>query len=112
MAFLIPIIVFYTLGFLSLGAGLVACVGAFRSRCPRRWILVTGITTIIMGLWMNFYYQAVIWSPLGFWESFSSLEGAIWVIVLGLAPMILGMTSLIRWFLLRKKSSYSHFCQK
>ena len=91
LAFFIPLFIFYTLLLFSLCASIVACVGAFRSRRRHRWILVTGLLALLVGGGLNYYYQTVIWS---------AAEGALWFTILGLAPIPLGIVSLIRWFLL------------
>lgn len=103
---ILPLFLFYGIAILGFGLGVVACVGAFRSRYRRRWVLGAGITAIVMGLGMNISYQNVIWSPLSYWASFKTLGQMVWqlswVVALGLAPIILGAISLIRWFRLRK----------
>lgn len=40
LAFFLPLFMFYALLMVSLGAGLVGCVGAFLSRRRRRWVLI------------------------------------------------------------------------
>ncbi len=91
MAFFLPLVIFYTLLLFSLGAGILACVGAFRSRRRHRWILVASLLAIFVGGWLNYRYQAVLWS---------ATSEALWFTLLGVAPVPLGIVSLVRWSLL------------
>lgn len=92
LAFFLPLFIFYALWAFSLGAGLLACAGAFLSRRRRRWVLVASLLAILAGVGLNIYYQSVLWS---------AAEGAPWFPLLGLAPIPLGAVGLGRWLLQR-----------
>lgn len=93
MAFLLPITVFYGLLLISLGVGLLGCIGAWRSRDRRSWIGVSNGLAVLLGSWFNVHYQVVLW---GTPPQFS------WFTGVGLAPIALGVMGLMRWFLLKK----------
>ena len=79
---------FYGLLLLSICAGLAACVRAFVGYRRDRWILVA----ILVGSWMNYHYNSVLWG---------TAKEAIWFTLLGLAPIAIGGVSLVRWFQLK-----------
>lgn len=93
MEFLLPLFTFYGLLLLSLCAGLLASVGAFTSRRRHRWIWVAGLSAVLVGSWVNYHYQAVLWG--------AAAQGASWFTIVGLAPIALGGVSLVRWSLLK-----------
>jgi hypothetical protein len=88
LAFFLPLFIFYALLAFSLGAGLLACAGAFLSRRRRRWVLVASLLAIVAGVGLNVRYQMVLWS---------AADGALWFTLLGLAPIPLGIVGLGRW---------------
>lgn len=92
LAFFLPLFLFYSLFMISLGAGLVACVGSWRRRRRHPWVLVASLLAILAGIGLNVYYQSILWS---------AAEGAWWFTMLGLAPIPLGLVGLERWFLLK-----------
>lgn len=92
LAFFLPLFTFYALLLVSLSAGLLSFVGAFTSRRQHRWILVAGLSAILIGGWLNYHYRAVLWG---------TTQNITWFTVVGLAPIALGTMSLIRWFLLK-----------
>ncbi|MBD2655528.1 hypothetical protein H6G45_19055 [Synechocystis sp. FACHB-383] len=89
LAFLVPIFTFYALLLISLAAGLAAFVGAFISRRRHRWVLVAGLSAVLLGSLVNYYYRGVLWGA------------ASWFTAVGLAPIALGSMGLVRWLLLK-----------
>jgi hypothetical protein len=89
LAFLVPIFTFYALLLISLAAGLASFLGAFISRRRHRWILVAGLSAVLVGSWVNYHYHGVLWGA----ES--------WFTAVGLAPIAFGGISLVRWLLLK-----------
>lgn len=92
LAFFLPLFIFYALVIGSLGAGLVACVGALLSRRRHRWIWVASLLAISAGVGLNVHYLSVLRS---------AAAGAPWFTLLALAPIPLGIIGLGRWFLLK-----------
>ena len=84
LAFFVPIFTFYALLPISLAAGLAGFVGAFISRYRRRWILVASLSSVLVGSWINYYYQAVLWGAVS------------WFTAVGLAPIAFGGIGLVR----------------
>ncbi len=90
LAFFVPIFTFYALLLISLCAGLLAFVGAFFSHQRHRWILIAGLSAVLIGSWVNYHYRAVLWG---------TIPDITWFTVVGLAPIALGAVSLVSWFL-------------
>ncbi|MGA1285036.1 MAG: hypothetical protein ACO34J_13390 [Prochlorothrix sp.] len=90
MAFVVPILTFYTLLLLALGLGLVACGGALLSRRRRRWVWVVGLLAIGVGAGINYHYYGIFWG---------TPPKATWFTGVGLSPIALGAVSLVRWWL-------------
>lgn len=88
IAFLVPIFTFYALLLISLTAGLAGLIGAFMSRCRRRWILGASLSAVLIGSVLNYYYHPVLWGA------------ASWFTAVGVAPIAFGGMGLIRWLLL------------
>jgi hypothetical protein len=88
LAFFVPIFTFYALLSVSVCAGLAGFVGAFMTRRRHRWVLITSLSAVLVGSWVNYHYHAVLWGA------------ASWFTAVGLAPIALGALSLVRWSLL------------
>lgn len=89
LAFLLPIFTFYALLLISLAAGLAAFVGALMTRRRHRWVLVAGLSAVLGGSLVNYYYHPVLWGA------------ASWFTAVGLAPIAFGGIGLVRWLLLK-----------
>jgi hypothetical protein len=92
LAHVSPVLIFTFWGVLivAIVGGISACAGSFFSRRRRHWFLVGGLVSIAAGSWLA--YVAVQDGALRDWS---------WFTFVALAPVLLGVVTLVRWSLLR-----------
>ncbi len=99
IAILFPLFFYYGLFVLSLCTGILACVGTFISHSRHRWILVASLSTILIESLRNYYFGFPIWEVAKVAKL--PIQEIIWFTFEGLAPISLGVFSLVRWFRLK-----------